>query len=87
VKLVALALLLIPLHGPTGQRIDVNPDEVTSVREPQRGSTLSEKVHCVIGMTNGRFIALGDDCSTVRRAMGQTDVGKPPCVMVCGGIR
>jgi hypothetical protein len=81
---IVVAIMLVQFSGPTGQRIDVNPAEVTSVREP-KGTLLAEGVHCVIGMSNRNFISLGDDCDTVRRKLEGR--GQGPCALVCGGER
>lgn len=75
--LVAIALVQFVTAG--GARVDVNPVEVSSVREPA-GTLLSKNVKCVIGFTNGRFLSLAEDCSVVRRKLQGG-----PCVRVCGG--
>jgi hypothetical protein len=69
-----VALLLVALTGPTGQRIDVNPAEVTSVRDPTDvGKTyVARGVHCMLGITNGRFIAVRETCDAVRRRLHGT---------------
>jgi hypothetical protein len=84
--MITVAILLIHFTGPGGQRIDVNPAEVTSVREPRAVSEghLAKGTNCLIGMTNGKFIAVTNDCEEVRRGLRQ-DAG--PCVMVCGHAR
>jgi uncharacterized protein YlzI (FlbEa/FlbD family) len=58
---------LVLLHGPNGQRVFVNPHEVTSLREPL-GNDLkhfARGTHCVIGMVNGTFIPVKEDCDAV----------------------
>ena len=78
-----VAILLVQFTGPTGQRIDVNPAEVTSIREPQPANRtyLAKGINCLIGMSNGKFIAVRDGCSEVRQALRG---GESPCVLVCG---
>jgi hypothetical protein len=80
------AIVLVALTGPTGQRIEVNPAEVTSVREvrPDNKSFLAEGVHCVLGIVNGRFIAVHENCDVVSRKLKGEQA---PCVLVCGGER
>jgi hypothetical protein len=69
---IIIALVLIQFHDPAGNRIDVNPREIISVREvPPDNKLLAGGVHCVLGLTNGKFISLGEDCTTVRKALGQ----------------
>jgi uncharacterized protein YlzI (FlbEa/FlbD family) len=63
-----MALHLILVHTPTGEEIHVNIDEISSVREPHDGGVsdlLTEGVHCVIGMTNGKFISTKEACKEV----------------------
>lgn len=81
---LVLALVLVQLTGPDGrQRIDINPNRVTSVRDPSgpKGH-LAHGTHCVLGMSNGKFIAVSEDCATVRQRVGP---GPPPCTLVCAG--
>jgi hypothetical protein len=63
-----LAFHLILLHGPGGQKIDINPREIASLREP---SAISEghfpkEIRCVVIMTSGRFNLVKEDCGTVK---------------------
>jgi hypothetical protein len=59
---------MLLLHGPGGQIIDINPNEVTSLREPQRGSEahFGKEVHCIIKMTNGAINAVVENCELIR---------------------
>lgn len=63
---------LVELHGPQGQRFYVNPQQITTVREPLRTDMgyFGTGARCVIVMTNGKFVAVRDDCDTVRRLVG-----------------
>jgi hypothetical protein len=61
-----LAVLLITLHGSTGQEIDINPEEVVTLRTPRDGEHhLPPNTRCVINMTDGKFNAVREDCRTV----------------------
>ena len=62
------AFHLIQLHGPGGQEIDVNPHEISSVREPSEGSEshFPKEIKCLIFMTNGKINAVLEDCKTVK---------------------
>lgn len=77
---ILLVIMLVQFHGPTGERIDVNPAEVTGVRE-SHGQLLAEGVKCVVGLTNGKYVSLGDDCETVRMKLQGRE---GPCAIVCG---
>ena len=67
-----IAVTLIRLTGPAGQRIDINPADVTSIREPRgvdRGHWVAG-TRCLVVMVNGKFIAVTEDCDTVRLMVG-----------------
>jgi hypothetical protein len=61
-------LIFIQLHGPGGQIIDIAPNEITSLREPQAGSEahFGKGVHCIIKMTNGAINAVVEHCEAIR---------------------
>jgi len=61
-------VVLITLHGPNGQEIDINPHEVSSVREPSAGAEghFPKGTRCLVIMTNNRVNAVIEDCETVR---------------------
>ena len=63
-----LALILLEVHGPDGQRIDINTAKITSLRMPSAASRehLHRSVNCVIVMVNGKFIGVIEKCATVR---------------------
>jgi hypothetical protein len=63
-------LALIAVTGPDGQRIDVNPDAIVSLRpvrpnEPHFGP----HVRCLIHTADGKLITAADDCEAVRRRL------------------
>lgn len=64
-----LALLLIPLSGPDGQVIWVNPVEIVSMRAPRTSSGLHEDIQCTLTMADGHFIALIDGCGVVSQKL------------------
>jgi hypothetical protein len=62
------ALLLLQLHGPNGQVIDINPGEIVSIREPRAGEDhLPHGTHCIINTSDGKFSGVHEDCPTVER--------------------
>jgi hypothetical protein len=62
-----LVLHLLLVHAPDGQVIEINPHEISSIREPRNteGQHWQKDVHCILSMTNGKFIAVVEDCNTV----------------------
>jgi hypothetical protein len=70
---VTTGLSLVELHTPANTIVDINPAEVSSLREPLELSTQhwARGTHCVIVMSNGRTIAVTEDCPTVRHYLSQ----------------
>lgn len=66
----AFAMTLVELHGPTGQRLELNPAEVSSLREPiDIKGHWARGTHCIVVMANGGFIAVTEDCDTVKQKL------------------
>jgi hypothetical protein len=65
---ILVLLHLIQLHGPDGQIIDVNPNEVSSLREPREGSEghFPNGTKCIISMTNSKLVFVTEDCELIR---------------------
>jgi len=60
------ALHLILVHAPDGQMIEVNPHEISSIREPRESEGHFQKnVNCVLWMTNGKFIGVVEECDAI----------------------
>jgi hypothetical protein len=78
-----VALTLLQFTGPTGVRIDLNGEAMTSIRDPHSmsGGHWVKGTNCVIVMSNGRFIAVKETCDEVRQAIGART---GPCRLVCG---
>jgi hypothetical protein len=75
--IIAIAFRLILLHGPGGQEIEINPNEIVSLREP-RGEAeghVSKEVRCMVNTVDGKFSAVVETCATVR-GMAKENGGK-----------
>ena len=62
---------LMLAHGVDGQRVFINPKEITSLREPS-GSDRPYFVRgsqCVVLMADAKFIAVRETCDEIRRLM------------------
>jgi hypothetical protein len=81
---VLLALALIQFTGPTGHRIDVNPAEVSSVREIAEPKYWGPGVHCVLVMVGNKFIGVHETCAVARKALANESADHGPCVLMCG---
>lgn len=71
---IILAALLVTLTGPDGRHIDVNAKRVVSTREPHHVDKkhIAEKIKCMVHTSDGKFIAVVEDCKTVRRLIEDT---------------
>jgi hypothetical protein len=67
---LAVVLRLIVVHAADRHR-DCRQciDSITSLRSRPVGgdSIFTEHVHCMISMSDGKFVAVVEDCETVRR--------------------
>lgn len=61
---------LIPLHNVDGRDIFVNPANVTSLYEARAADdpkkSFTKEVACMIGLSDGRFVTVSEDCDTAR---------------------
>jgi len=56
---------LISLTGPDGQIIQVNPQDVTSLRTIRNSEHFAPGVHCNVFMTDGKNVGVVEDCKKV----------------------
>ena len=81
ISAVVVLVVLLRLHGPAGQEIDVNPNEISSLREPQKGTEdhFAKGTRCLVKMTNGNTNGVSEDCPTVRALVEehQRSITKP----------
>ena len=69
---IILALLLHFLHltGPNGQGIDIAIDQIVSLRERRADEEhIAKSVKCLVHTTDGKFIAVQEDCKTVEEQL------------------
>ena len=61
---------IIVLHGPDGREIDVNPAEITSLREARADDdddrSFTKGVRCMINLTDGKFVTVAETCEQTR---------------------
>lgn len=65
------ALALLQFTGPTGARIDLNPQAITSVRDPgaMPEGHWSKETHCIVVVDGGGAISVRETCDQVRQAL------------------
>lgn len=71
---------LLVLHAPGGAEIDVNPMEITSIRDrnpEDHNKLVTDEVKCVINMSDGKYISVIEPCSTVRQQIKDLIEGEP----------
>ena len=62
------AITLVELHGPTGQIIWVNPQEVTDVREPTATQHFARGTKCLVYLSN-HFVTVTENCIAVKKKL------------------
>jgi hypothetical protein len=70
-----IALRLVAFTGPDHQAVEVNPQEVASIRQPRGSDHFSSETHCVIYTTDGKFISVVETCEQVRARLEQAEPG------------
>ena len=66
-----LLAVFLELHGPNGQMIKVNVDQITSLRMPQAsaGDHFPKGTKCILKMTNGSINAVVESCEAIRHML------------------
>jgi len=72
----AAALELIMIVTLDGRNVLVNPKQIVSISEPSesrdaKDKLMTDKVHCVVNLTNGTFISIAEDCPSLRQRLKQ----------------
>lgn len=62
---VLLALMLIEVHSLDGRTVYVNPEQIVSVAPPKDQGVFVEGVHCVITLSDRRFVSTKEDCMVI----------------------
>ena len=71
--LLVMAITLIHVTGPNGNRIDVNPADIVSLRKPPVAGFYDIKVKCVIYTLDGQFIGTQETCEQVRELVVEVE--------------
>ena len=62
---IAVTLTLIMLTGPDHQVIEINPEEVVSLRAPRAIDHMTRDIRCIVFTTDGKFIGVEQSCRAV----------------------
>lgn len=68
---LALALNFVVLHRSDGYEVSVNPAHITSLRSipGSLGKLMPHDTRCMVGMTDGKFVAVIETCIAVKRLL------------------
>jgi hypothetical protein len=64
------AAVIITLHSGTGVPIEINPHEITSMRNPEPTApspSFSKELHCMINMSDGKYVTVKETCDQVKK--------------------
>lgn len=65
-----IVLHLLVLHRADGGEVMIAPGQVTSLRAPKGPlRDLSPYAHCIVGLTDGKFVAVLETCTEVKRQL------------------
>jgi uncharacterized protein YlzI (FlbEa/FlbD family) len=65
---IAATIILITVHMIDGRVVQINPAEITSLTWPKdKNSALVDGVHCVISLTDGKFLSVAETCDEVEK--------------------
>jgi hypothetical protein len=69
--LLAAALALVLLHRADGGTVTIAANHVTSLRETpgSLGKQVPDATRCLVGLTDGKFVAVLETCTEVRRLL------------------
>ena len=69
-----VAVHFIQVHLPGGDRIDININEISSIRQPRDIDGYNAKdVNCVLIMTNGRQIGTTESCLEIIKQISSVE--------------
>jgi hypothetical protein len=64
ISLVAeLFILVMTLDN---RRVEINPREIVSLIQPETKRMMSENVHCIIALTDGKVVSVVEDCAHLK---------------------
>jgi hypothetical protein len=72
--IVLATAAMIILHGATGGEIDINVQEITNMRGDDPGHptpNFTKGVHCMISMSDGKYVTVRETCEEVRQIIGR----------------
>lgn len=74
-QLIVALISLILVHGPKGQEIRLNVNEISSIRQVKDQNHFAEDAHCLIFMNNGKFVLTQETCLEIVKMIAALDTG------------
>lgn len=67
--MIQFAVVMILLHAPGGAIIEINPEQVTSLREKHESNehTVTKEANCQVSLVDGKFVLVVEPCYQVRK--------------------
>ena len=74
ISAVVTALRLVVLHGPDGHVVEINPEEVVTLREPrgQEHGHFHSNIKCLVFTADGKYLGVTESCATVEHKLMDT---------------
>lgn len=69
---LAVVLRLVLFHTVDGHEVAINPAQVTNMyaaKDDQQNKLFTDSVRCVIGMTDGKYVTVAENCDVVKRQL------------------
>ena len=68
-----IAAILIQVHSPNGDIIDVNPDQIVSLRAAAPGKMEHDRIYhksveCLITLADGKSVPAVESCPEIKKA-------------------
>jgi hypothetical protein len=72
--MLLVTVIILVLHGADGGEVRIAPGQVTVLRSPMhpRAEHFPANAHCMIGLTDGKFVAVTETCSTVQKLVEES---------------
>jgi hypothetical protein len=70
-----IELHLVVFHSVDGHEVAINPAQVTTMyaaKDDQENKLFVDSVRCVIGLTDGKFVTVAENCNVVKRLLEET---------------
>jgi len=69
--MLSIVVIFITLHAPNGDKIDINPDSITSMRDRASqndadGRLMAKGIECMINLSDGKYVSVVEHCDQVR---------------------